>query len=83
MADSVFAHMTVPFHILQLQRPFQMMIDIMLQFPQIGGALFLSVLRIMRVERPGEKLCQNSGYKAGIPQLVGQRGTGFAGEKQL
>lgn len=70
MADPVFAHVTVLFQILQFQGPFQMIVYIVFQLPQIGGTFFLPVLRGMRDACSGEKFCQNGGYEACVPQLV-------------
>lgn len=81
MTDSVFAHVTVVFQILQLQRPVKMVVNIMFQLPQIGGIFFLSLFRGFRDGRSCEKLRQNGGYETGVPQLGGQIRIGFADEK--
>lgn len=83
MADPELAHMTVLFQILQFQGTFQIVVYVMFQFPQIGGAFLLPVLRVLRIEGSCKKLCQNISDETGVPKLAGQRRAGFTGKKQF
>lgn len=67
VTDPVFIPMASPFQITELDMGCQVIVDIMLQLRQIGGA---EAVLLFRRDRIYEKLRQNSGDMARVPQLI-------------